>query len=64
MLKAMGKDDFLVLGHEHRDIDYERVWRNHLSKVSHAKSGRLGNVELLCGCPQGVFIKTSRSLGA
>eukprot|EP00878_Enallax_costatus_P003598 GHUV01003812.1.p1 GENE.GHUV01003812.1~~GHUV01003812.1.p1 ORF type:complete len:573 (+),score=199.32 GHUV01003812.1:368-2086(+) len=42
MLKAMGKDDFLVLGHDYRDIDYERVWRNHLSKVSHDKSARTG----------------------
>lgn len=42
MLTAMGKDDFIVLGHEHRDIDYERVWRNYLAKVSTKKAARTG----------------------
>lgn len=42
MLAAMGKDPFLVLGSEHRDIDYERVWRNHLTKVSRNKAAKTG----------------------
>lgn len=42
MFAAMGKDPFLVAGSEHRDIDYERFWRNRLAKLSHKKLLRQG----------------------
>jgi hypothetical protein len=32
MLAAMEKNPFVVMGSQHRDIDYERVWRNELEK--------------------------------
>lgn len=42
MFAAKGSDPFLVLGSDHRDIDYERVWRNRLAKLSHKKVRRQG----------------------
>lgn len=37
MLAAMEKNPFVVMGSQHRDIDYERVWRNELDKRMNRK---------------------------
>jgi hypothetical protein len=38
MLAALDKNPFVVMGSPYRDIDYERVWNNELTKRAGGKT--------------------------